>query len=468
MMKKTIAALASTLVLAGACKEPLGAPNEDAPVLGAPVTAQNLVGGVVSQGRVNGSSFAYLLFPEGFARNALRTDPNEGRYVGELIAVPFDPSDFIGASGWTGFFQGIRSANQAIANPAITGLQAGDRNAVVGLVQTLKALEYIRALQLRDTLGIPIQTAAIKPPDPLRTKTSVLTFVSALLDSGYANLTAGGVDATIPVSLPSGYTLHGDFTQTANLALFNRGLKGEAEVYRLLDHQSPCATCAQTAITALTTAIGGTTATASGLAFGPYYEYNPNAPESFARPLADNKIYVTDNWVQSIQTGDARAAKAVKSSTPSATNVLLTPLTYQSPLTNPSDQTSPLPIRRAAMWYLLRAQAEAESGQLAAATADVNVVHTGEGKLAPIAPLASVAAAHAAILYEYRYSFLFEGPHHLTMLRAYSGLTKAYVTQPGMPTATADPTHATDPLSSALPIPIAEQLARNNNTTPIP
>ncbi len=468
MVKKTTAALAAAVVLAGACSEPLGVANQDAPVLGAPVNVQNLVAGVVSQGRVAASTFGYLLYGEGFARNALRVDPNEGRYVGELIAVPFDPSDFLGASGWTAFFQGIRSANQAIVNPAVTALAAGDKNAVLGLVQTLKALSYIQELQLRDTLGIPIQTAAINPPDPLRTKTSVLTFVSALLDSGYANLTASGVDAAVPVTLPSGYQLKGDFTSTANLALFNRGLKGETEVYRLLDHQSPCSSCAQTAITALTTAIGGTTATASGLAFGPYYEFNPSSPESFPYPLADNKIYLTDNWVQSIQPGDARASKAVKAATPSATNVLTTPLTYRSTLTDPTNQTRPLPIRRAAMWYLLRAQAEAEAGQLAAATTDVNVVHTIEGGLAPIATLTSVAAAHAAILYEYRYSFLFEGPHHLTMLRAYSGLTKAYVTQPGMPTAKADPTHATDPLSSALPIPLNEQLARKGNLTPVP
>lgn len=467
-MKKITIALASTLVLAGACKEPLGAPNEDAPVVGSPVTAQNLVGGVVSQGRVNGSSFAYLLYPEGLARNALRPDPNEPRFVAELIGVPFDPSDFLGGSGWTGYFQGIRSANQAIASPAITGLASGDRSATIGLLQTLKALEYLRVLQLHDTLGVPIQTAAVSPPDPIRTKASVLTFVSALLDSGYANLTSSDVSANLPVSLPSGYKLQGDFTSTANLAQFNRGLKGETEVYRVLDHQTPCSSCAATAVSALNLALTGVATTTSGLAFGPYYEYNPNAPESFASPLADIKIYVTDNWAQSIQPGDARAAKAPKSTSTSAPGGLTSALTYKSPFTDPSNQTRPIPIRRAAMWYLLRAQAETELGQFAAATADINVVHTVEGGLAPIATLTSVSDARAAILYEYRYSFLFEGPYYLTALRAYSGLTLAYVTQPGMPSLKSDPTHASDPLSSALPIPRGEQIARNGNTTPVP
>ena len=468
-MKKTFVALAGTLVLAGACREPLGTPNEDAPVQGAPVTTQNLVGGVVSQGRINGSAFSYLLYPEGLARNALRPDPNEPRYISELIAIPIDNSDFLGGSGWTGFYQGIRSANQALTNSAVTGLSAGDKSAVVGLLQTLKGLEYLRLVQLRDTLGEAIQSAAINPPDPIRTKTAVLAYASAVLDSGYAALTASGVSANVPVSLPSGYSLNGDFTKTANLALFNRGLKGEAEVYRVLDHQSPCASCAQTAITALTQAINGTTATTSGLAFGPYYEYNPNAPESFGSPLADIKIYLTDNFAQSIQPGDGRSSKIYKSSTASATPAsLASALTYKSPLTDPTNQTRPFPIRRAAMWYLLRAQAEVAAGQLGPATADINVVHTVEGGLPAIATLAAAADAQAAILYEYRYSFIFEGPHYLTMLRAYSGLTRAYVSQPGMPSVKSDLNHASDPLQSTLPIPRGEQVARNGDTTPKP
>ena len=467
-MKKTIAAMASMLLLAGACKEPLSAPNEDAPVAGGPQTIQALTTGVIAQDRSSSSAFSYLLYPEGLARNALRPDPNEPRYVSELLFLPMDNSDFIGAGGFSGYYTGIRAANLVIKDKSVAALQTGDQNAVIGLVQTLKALQYLRVLQLHDSLGSPIQTDQTSAADPFRTKPVVLAYVSALLDSAYGNLTAAGVSAKMPVTLPSGYTSNGDFTSTANVAKFNRGLKGESEVYRLLDHQAPCATCAATAISALNLALAGQSAapTAAELAFGPYYQYNPSAPESFSTPLADTRIYLTDNFVNSIQSGDARASKATKAASPSLTNGgLAAPLTYKSPLTLSTNQTRLVPLRRAALWYLLRAQAEAQSGNLAAATADVNVVHVGEGGLTALPTFASLTEARAAILYEYRYSFIFEGPYYLVALREYSALNKAYVSQPGMPSTSADPSHTTDPLNSTLPIPSGEVVARGGTIT---
>jgi hypothetical protein len=88
--------------------------------------------------------------------------------------------------------------------------------------------------------------------------------------------------------------------------------------------------------------------------------------------------------------------------------------------------------------------------------------------LAPYPIFASVAAARQAILYEYRYSFIYEGPYYLVAAREYGIITKAYVTQPGMPSVATDPSHATDPLQTALPIPSNEAAARNGNTTPQP
>ena len=275
----------------------------------------------------------------------------------------------------------------------------------------------------------------------------------------------------MPFTLPGGFSSNGNYTHTANLILFNRGLKGLVELYRGFDHQSPCASCFATAITALNTALAGLTApTAADLAAGPYYQMNPNAPESFSNPLVDNHIFLTDNFVQSIQTGDLRSSKIAQSAKPSATVNGLT-LTYRDPVTDPailSNLTRMIPMVRNAAFFLARAQAEAETGALGAATTDVNFVRTQEGGLAPYATFADVGAARTAILYEYRYSFIYEGPYHLIALREYGGITKAYVTQPGMPNVTSDPSHASDPLQSALPIPANEAAARGGNITPQP
>ncbi len=471
-MKRNIAVFVGVLALAGACRESLSAPSEDQLVAGTAQPVQNLITGIIAQDRASTISFAYLLYPEGLARNSIRLDPNEPRFTSELIGVPIDPSDFIGGSGWTGWYAEIRAANQFITGPSAAALSPGDKAAAVGFVQTLKALDYIRVVELRDSLGAVIQGADPNVTDPFRTKTAVLAYISAVLDSGYANLTAASTSASMPFTVPSGYALNGDYSQTANVAALNRGLKGEVEVYRGLDHQSPCTACFATAITALNTALTGISATpsASDLAIGPYYQFNPSAPESFSNPFVDNHIYLTDNFVQSIMPGDLRSSKIVKAANLSA-NIAGLQLSYRDPITDPGNLANlvrPIPIARNAQFFLLRAQAEAETGNLVAATADVNAVHVGEGGLPPYATFAGVADARAAILYEYRYSFIYDGPHHLITARQYGIINKAYVTQPGMPSLASDPSHANDPLQTVLPVPANEAQARGNDVTPKP
>ena len=95
-------------------------------------------------------------------------------------------------------------------------------------------------------------------------------------------------------------------------------------------------------------------------------------------------------------------------------------------------------------------------------------MRVAEGGLAPLGTFASTAAARTAILYEMRYSLIYEGPFYLEALREYGGLTRAYVTQAGMPTLTSDPAHANDPLQTVIPIPAGEVAARNGNVTPTP
>jgi len=468
-MKKTLAALTLGVALS-ACKDSLSAPSQDNVVAGTAQPIQNLVTGIVATDRSAAMTFGYLLYPETEARNTVRIDPNEPRFINELIAVPIDPSDFIGASTWTGFYQTIRAANQLITSPSLSGMTAGDKAATIGFAQTMKALDYIRLIQVRDSLGIPIQLSAGATADPIRTKSAVLAYISALLDS--ANTSFASASASMPFALPSGFKSNGDYTKTANLIAFNRGLKGIVEVYRGFDHQTPCASCFATAITALNAALAGVPASpaAADLNAGPYYQFNPSSPESFSNPLVDNHIYLTDNFVNSIQAGDARSSKIVKASSASST-VNGLQLTYLDPITDASNLanvTRLIPIVRNAVFYLARAQAEAETGDLVSATRDVNVVHTVEGGLAPYPVFASLTAARQAILYEYRYSFIYEGPYHLIALREYGALTKAYVTQPGMPSVASDPSHSSDPLQAALPIPANEAAARSGNIAPQP
>src|SRR5579885_3193326 len=153
MKKQTFAALAGALVFCGACKEGLSAPSQDAIVAGSAQPAQNLVTGILATDRSQGSAFSNLLYPETMARNTAYLTTNEPRFINELIAVPIDNSDFIGSSGWTAGYQTIRASNQFLTSSTLSGASSGDQNALRGLVQTIKALDYIREVELRDSLG---------------------------------------------------------------------------------------------------------------------------------------------------------------------------------------------------------------------------------------------------------------------------------------------------------------------------
>lgn len=460
-MKQYIAAaLTGGLLLVGACKDNPAAPSQDRVVAGSPESLQALMTGIIAQDRANYGG-NYFLWGGIMARDAIVPTINESRYVTEFYVTPPDPSDFIGGSQWTGYYQVIRASQRLVKDPSFTKLSAPDQAATRGFVRTMDALSYLRLIEYRDQNGAVIQGADSSKLDPIRTKQAVLTYTSALLDSALADLTAGS--SSLPFVVPSGYSIHGDYSQTANLILFNRGLKGKAETMRALDAGAPNAASAATAIAALNIALAGSPVTQEGLNTGPWYQYNPGSPETTPDPLPGSSNLVTDNFVASVMAGDIRGNNIIPAASANVAGFTASNRLAITDPTNAGLQSAPLPILRNAELYLLRAQDEIAIGDLADATTDVNAVHTVEGGLTPYPTFTTAADAQAKVLYEYRYSFAYIGPQHLVALREYNMFNLAYVTQAGMPSP-----GAKDALVQSLPIPLNESNARNGNITPVP
>ena len=461
-MNKYIAAtLTSALVLASACQDNPAAPSLDNVVAGSPQTLQSLVTGITAQDRLNMAN--YILWGGIMARDAIVPTINESRFVTEFYVTPPDPSDFIGGSLWTGYYQMLRASQILLKDGSFTRLSAADQHATSGFVRTLDALSYIRLIEYRDQNGIVIQGPDATKLDPIRTKASVLAYTSALLDSALADLTAAS--PSLPFKLPSGYSLNGDYTQTANLILLNRGLKGKVEVLRALDPVAPNAGSAAAAITALNIALAGapTPMTEAYLITGPWYEYNPSAPESSPNPQQGSSNLVTDNFVNSFMSGDARLANVIPAAKATVAGFTASNRLALTDPTNAALLSAPIPSVRNAELILLRAQAEIATGDLINATKDINATHTVEGGLAPYATFATAAAAIDGLLYELRYTFAYFGPQHIVALREYGLFNLAYVSQPGMPSPGAN-----DALVNRLPITQNESNARGGNITPVP
>lgn len=470
-MKRYAAALAAGLALLSACIDTTGIPDLNNPDLGSvsgTLTKENLqtlFTGILNEDRGNVSS-RYIVFTETLARDALRMDNSEPRYISELLENPPSTGGFI-ASAYTEFFVAVRATREllaAIPDAPENVLSAGDKSLVSGFLRTIEAQNLYRLAETRDTLGIPFeQVTDVTQPAPIRCKPQVLAYISSLLDSAYTELQAAQAagSTTMPLQMPGGWTsIGGDYSQVDNIIKYNRGLKGKVEVYRGLDSQSPNPGSFAAAVEALDIALADETG--ETLDAGPYYQYSTAAGET-DNPLYDSKLHLTPAVGDSIQPGDDRASKIITQSTPWSQKVdgvqLSTPYDFfGSVATDGANQTRPIGILRNEELVLLRAQAEIGLNDLAAATADLNLVRVNSGGLTPYATFTSTDAAIDALLYEKRYSLLFEGPQRLVDLRAYGRLNSTSFPQGG----NSSP-YEVDPYNSVLPFPQAESNARNGD-----
>ncbi len=120
-----------------------------------------------------------------------------------------------------------------------------------------------------------------------------------------------------------------------------------------------------------------------------------------------------------------------------------------------SSNVTSVPLIRNEELILMRAEAKIQTGDLAGGTADLNVVRTVSGGLAPIATVASAAAGIQALFYERYWSLLLEGWHWVDA-RRYGFLSQLPLDQP------------THKVFKVIPIPNAECLARNKTAGNVP
>jgi hypothetical protein len=467
-MRKYTTALTAGLIMAAACKDNPVVPPVDSPTTNAVITqlqgpggrtaVRTLTLGVLANDRNLVSELSYSKLPEIYARDMYRIDPNEPRYVTETLGGSADPGGFSGSGGWTNGYVTIRAVNQLIAAlPSVSDqlVSPAEKQVTAGLAQTFKALDYYRLLELRDTLGIAQQSDADPTAvGPIVCKAKALDYIAALLDSANATLVAAGT-ASLPFTPPTGFTKYGrDYSKAANLALFNRGLKGKVDVYRGLQHQSPVAGAFTQAISELNTALGTATpggVPASQFKTGLYITFVAGGTENAPNPLSDSRIGVNPRAQAALQSGDTRASKIIPRSTISGSGITTNVTFIGADAGNAANLTNPMAILRDEELVLLRAQAYFESFQPVQGLADLNSVRTTYGLPAlTLVDVPGLPEQRAALLYEKRYSLFFEGPQRLVDLRAY-GLLKAGITTPEV---------TSDPFNTAIPIPKTEADAR--------
>jgi hypothetical protein len=461
-------ATATVLGIAVACSEPI-VPNLNNPTEEELATItdrgqiQSLATGLLDSDRL--TQFNYVFFPEMIARDILRLDGSDPRYIQGLLGAPNEvsPSGFLGSGVWAGPYATIRGANlfiSAITKSGVispTPLSDKEKAAARGFAQTLKALEYLRLIELRDNNGVPLSLGG-DALAPIRCKPAVYAAISTLLDSAITELRAAGATA-VPFAMPAGwaaFSIADNATSKVDLVGLAEALKAKVEIYRAylpLNTGGPSAAPTAANLTAANAALDlsfyDSVSTRAGLDVGVFHTYTTGAGET-TNPFADRSV----NYVNPKVITDGAEAGDLRIQTKVDTSLSIAPKTVQGETSRylmklPSLPTDPIAVIRNEELVLLRAEVLWGMNRDVEALALINLVRQAAG-LAPHAPFATHGDLLRGILKEKRYSLLFEGASRLVDYRMFGILTEL------------GKEAGNDPIPR-LPIPQSEADARSGN-----
>ena len=381
-----------------------------------------------------------------FGREAYRFDGSDPRFTGELMQGPLDPgSRAFGGDHWAEEYTAIRTANDLLAViGTATALTAEEQSATSGFAHTLQAYNFLIVLDTHTQDSIPIDagTSVTAPPAPFQPNAAGYDRVVALLDGAVPELDAGG--ATFPFTLPSGFT---GFDTPATFRQFNRALRARVAVYRG-DYAGAIVVLGESFIN-----------TAAPLDLGVYMDFSAG-PGDLANPLAISSQVGENFGHPSLRTGaqlqpggeldqrflDKLVTRPLRSAgTPQLLSSDLGWIRYPSP-------NSPIPLIKNEELILLRAEANIGLNNLGPAVTDIDLVRTTSGGLAVYSGTVDQTSLLTELLYNKRYSLLYEGGHSWVDRRRYLRLADLATNERAGP--------PPDVIFTTLPIPTAEVLPR--------
>jgi starch-binding outer membrane protein, SusD/RagB family len=400
----------------------------------------------------------YVRYTGILGREAYYTDPNESRYVTELVSGVLDPSSFAGGGLWTNRYRTIRSANVLIGAldklPSNDDLSASQKEGVRGFAKLLQAHDLLAIANTRATAPIDIPASPLDDPAPLGDQAALRTRIYKLLDESYTHLGAAGSSFAFP--LPSGFSQYGLATP-AGMRQVNKAIRARVDIL----NKDYAQALADANLSFVTTSAGDR----NTLNKGAYYNFSGGAGDltnglTSATPQMADTLLRTDAQKQAGGALDARYVLKVGSRSARDFFGIKSNLSFrlynQTPFFGPGSSAAPIPIIRNEELLLIKAEAFWGTGVQDSANYYLNFVRTNSGGLAARADLTQ-ANFLSALLYERRYSLLYEGGFRWMDLRRYNLLG----TLDNYP-------RAGDKIPAYFPIPFAECLARPNGTPGCP
>lgn len=389
-----------------------------------PLDALQLTANGVLAGQRN-SITSYLIATGQFGRELFDIVPTESRAVTAYYENFSDPTSSA-SSGWSDRYATLRNiATFYTTVDQATSLTASQRAAAIGFGKTLEALELSYLISTRNELGAVVQVL----PDvgalaPFVSRDSVYRYISATLDSAYADLQAAG-STPFPFALPappgSGFS---GFDTPATFATFNRALAARVDAYRAslagydaALYQAALAALDESFLTPLSPDRGN-------LQAGPSYIFGNLGTDAANTVSATYTAIYAHPSIRddgTVDTTDLRYRAKVLSGQP-----LLTPADASTPtdlrLQVYPTSTSPIPIIDDEELILLRAEARYFTGDASGALDDINAVRTISGGLAARGAFTGTDDFITELLAQRRLSLLLQG-HRWVDVRRFGRLS---------------------------------------------
>jgi hypothetical protein len=370
-------------------------------------------------------------------REAYNFDTADPRFVGELIEGKLNPGSPFGGGFWAGPYANIRLGNLTLhALDLVPTAEIDDptKSVMRGFIHTIMADDLLQVIVLRDKNGAVIDTDRDPTSASLGaivSKEMVYAEIVKLLDGAIADLNAG--PTAFPFLLSSGFagfdTPKATTAQPTSFQMFNRALKARVATYIASDAPTAGKAAAyQLVLDALNDSFidHGPDGGKPDFALGVYYSYSTKTgdttnglinPNIFAHPTLETQVAKKnatdpdDRFTKKIAkiTDDKKKGTSGEDMNPLTSDLSLAPL-YPSP-------TSPVPLIRNEELLLLEAEALFFTGDTIGANTSLNLVRKGSGGLAAVSRATDTDTFIGQLLYERRYSLLFEGGHRWIDLR---------------------------------------------------
>ncbi|HKP76166.1 MAG TPA: RagB/SusD family nutrient uptake outer membrane protein, partial [Longimicrobiaceae bacterium] len=359
-------------------------------------------------------------------REVYYLDPNEPRYASELVTGSIDPSSFAGNHDYNNPYGTIAQGQiilKAVDKVSSNEYTDAQKSAIKGFVYTMMGNDMMIIAELHQYGPDAVNEDPLAPPTPMKTQADMYNKAAEYFDAAVPLLKAGGT--AFPFPSPSG--MAGFTTPNSTFLQYNRALRSRLDILR----RSYAAAKIHLDSSFITTPASPTRATFN---LGTYYTYGTGAGDisnglaAGTQEVADPTLR-TDAQLQPSGARDARFLLKVDTAGSTISRYGITSnLRYKMYRTNGSQfagssgTASPIPIIRNEDLILMRAEARWFTGDPVGAMADLNYVRTGSGGLAPLATPADDNAFITALLYERRYSIMYEGGYRWLDYRRFNRL----------------------------------------------